>query len=317
MNTESHTVVVATVTLNPAIDRTIAIPNFAAGAVNRVVSERDSAGGKGVNVASVLADCGLRAGVTGFLGRENAASFEALFAQKKIVDRFVRIAGRTRLGIKIIDPVLKLTTDINFPGLAPGAEDVAALRERLCMLKSAWWVVAGSVPVGLDPAICREIVAALKERGARVVVDASGSALRQAIEAGPRIIKPNLEEFRELVGKPLADTGSVIGAARELLGKGQKGIELVAVSMGREGACFVTATEAVIAHSPDVEVGSTVGAGDAMVAGIVAAQIRGLALEECARLASAFSLRALTQASLAEAMSQVAVERSVLDRGPH
>jgi 1-phosphofructokinase len=154
----------------------------------------------------------------------------------------------------------------------------------------------------------------LKARGARVALDASGDALREAIEAGPYIVKPNIAELEALLGKELAGTHAVIAAARALLAKG---IELVAVSMGREGACFVTAAEAVIARPPDVEVGSTVGAGDAMVAGIVAAQIRGLPLEECARLASAFSLHVLTRAgsdiptksTLDEAMKLITVER--------
>jgi len=312
---KTDTLDIATVTLNPAIDRTVTISNFTAGAVNRVEASQDGPGGKGVNVASALADCALRTVATGFLGRENADIFEALFARKNIQDRFVRIAGRTRVGIKITDPVRALTTDINFPGPAPSPADVAALHETLAALHSAWWVVAGSIPPGLDPGIYREIIAALKARGSRVVLDASGEALRHAIEAGPHIVKPNLAELRALLGKRLTGTDSVIKAARKLLAKG---IEMVVVSMGREGACFVTAAEAVIARSPDVEVGSTVGAGDAMVAGCVAAQIRGLPIDECARLASAFSLRLLTggesgilrDIALEEAMSQVTVENA-------
>jgi 1-phosphofructokinase len=320
MNLEPSPLDVATVTLNPAIDRTVTIPNFATGAVNRVESERDCPGGKGVNVACALADCGLRAGVTGFLGRGNAGSFETLFARKKIEDRFVRIAGETRVGIKITDPVRKLTTDINFPGSAPSEEEVAELRGTLAAMQSAWWVVAGSIPPGLEPGIYGEIVAALKARGSRVVLDASGEALRAGIEAGPHIVKPNLDELEALLGKRLAGTEAVIGAARHLLANPAKGIELVAVSMGREGACFVTATEAVIARSPEVEVRSTVGAGDAMVAGIVAARIRGLPLAQCARLASAFSLQVLTRAGgvesgiLTEAALEGAMRRIIVEK---
>ena len=110
---------VVTVTLNPAIDRTVTIRNFTAGAVNRVEQERSIPGGKGVNVPTALADYGHQVAVTGFLGRENSAPFEDLFARKKIEDRFVRIAGRTRVGIKITDPALHQTADINFPGPPP------------------------------------------------------------------------------------------------------------------------------------------------------------------------------------------------------
>lgn len=212
MNTD--TLDIATVTLNPAIDRTVTISNFTAGAVNRVEASQDTPGGKGVNVASALADCGLRTGVTGFLGRDNAASFEALFFRKHIEDRFVRIAGQTRVGVKITDPARALTTDINFPGLAPAPADVAALHETLATLKSAWWVVAGSLPPGVDPGIYGGIIAALKGRGAKVVLDASGDALRQAIEAGPHIVKPNLAELEALLGKRLTGREAVIRAAR-------------------------------------------------------------------------------------------------------
>src|SRR3712207_2570256 len=94
-----------TVTLNPAIDRTVTISNFAAGTVNRVERMQQNPGGKGVNVAAVLADAGHHAAASGFLGRENDASFAALFEQKRIADHFVRIAGQTRVGIKIVDPI--------------------------------------------------------------------------------------------------------------------------------------------------------------------------------------------------------------------
>src|SRR3712207_3957269 len=114
-----HTYDVLTVTLNPAIDRTVTIHGFAAGGVDRVEQVQQNPGGKGVNVAVTLADAGHSAAVTGFLGRENIASFEQLFAQKQIDDRFVRIAGQTRVGIKIVDPAQQQTTDINFPGFTP------------------------------------------------------------------------------------------------------------------------------------------------------------------------------------------------------
>lgn len=94
---------VVTVTLNPAIDQTLSVPGFTAGQVNRVAESRSDAGGKGVNVASVLADLGVEVIATGFLGVENQGLFEAFFARKRIDDRFVRIAGSTRVGIKIVD----------------------------------------------------------------------------------------------------------------------------------------------------------------------------------------------------------------------
>ncbi|HSH77431.1 MAG TPA: 1-phosphofructokinase [Herpetosiphonaceae bacterium] len=281
-----------TVTLNPAIDRTVTIPNFAAGIVNRVEDMVSTAGGKGVNVASTLADDGHTVAVTGFLGRDNPGVFEALFTRKQIEDRFVRIAGQTRVGIKIVDPVQQQTTDINFPGQAPLPADLDALRERLAALDGRWFVLAGSLPPAVDVTIYRDLVATLQARGGSVLLDTSGEALRYAVEAVPRIIKPNIHELEVLTGETLAGRREVIAAARKLLARG---IEMVAVSMGKEGACFVTAETVVTAQPPDVVVRSTVGAGDAMVAGIIAGQLRRLPLDICARLATAFSLDAITR----------------------
>jgi hypothetical protein len=118
---------IATITLNPAIDQSVAIPDFAAGSVNRVAWTQSDPGGKGVNVASFLADLGFRVAVTGLLGRDNAGVFEQLFAAKGISDAFVRIPGNTRVNVKIIDETSQRITDINFPGPAATAEDLDAL----------------------------------------------------------------------------------------------------------------------------------------------------------------------------------------------
>ncbi len=122
---------VVTVTINPAIDQTISIPNFAAGTVNRVQSSRMDPGGKGINVASFLADSGQPATVTGFLGVENDDIFRRLFAQKDIEDRCVRCAGATRIGVKISDMAQHRTTDINFPGQTPDDAHIAELFDIL------------------------------------------------------------------------------------------------------------------------------------------------------------------------------------------
>jgi 1-phosphofructokinase len=281
-----------TVTLNAAIDRTISIANFTAGAVNRVEHERSTPGGKGINVASALADAGRAVAVSGFLGRSNVEPFEELFARKRIADHSVRVAGETRVGIKIVDPALGHTTDINFPGAAPDRADLEELIRRLASLDAEWWVLSGSLPPGVEPEIYRDLVRTIKARGRRVLVDTSGEPLRHALEAAPHVVKPNVHEIEALLGRGLPDAATVVGAARELVASG---IELVVVSMGQEGACLVTAGDAWLARPPDVEVRSTVGAGDAMVAGIVDAQLETLPLEACARVATAFAVHALTR----------------------
>ena len=282
---------VVTVTLNPAIDQTVTIPNFAAGKVNRVEHARADPGGKGVNVASILADVGHSVAVTGFLGRDNVAPFEELFDRKRIVDRFVRIAGQTRVGIKVSDPILHQTTDINFPGQAPLPADVESLLNTLETLDAEWFVLSGSIPPGVDANIYRTLAEALNERGRRVLLDTSGEGLRQALDVAVDAIKPNVHELEALVGRALPDEGAIVSAVQPLLAQG---IRLIAVSMGSDGACFVEDSAIAIARPPQIEVKSTVGAGDAMVAGIVSGRLRGITLAECAQLATAFSMDAIT-----------------------
>ncbi len=283
---------VATVSLNPAIDQTANVPNFTAGAVNRVKREQSDAGGKGVNVASFLAHTGHVVAVTGLLGKDNAGLFERLFDENGILDRFVRLPGSTRVNVKIVDEVQDRVTDINFPGLRPSARDLAALTAAVDTLAETaeWFVLSGSVPADVPNDIYAALIARLKLHGRTVLLDASGAPFAAAIDAGPDIIKPNIDELEELLGRKLEDEDAIVAAAQSLLARG---IRTVAVSMGARGAVFIEAAGAVLAVPPKIVVKSTVGAGDAMVAGLIAGKLQGLDLGECAKLATAYSLGAL------------------------
>ncbi len=285
---------IATVTLNPAIDQTVRVDGFHTNTVNRGQTMHFDAGGKGVNVASFLADAGHTTAVTGFLGQENAEIFEQLFARKRIDDRFVRLAGRTRIGVKIVDEAKQQTTDINMPGLHPPPEAMKTLLETIEGLAASadWFALSGNLPPGAPATIYATIISQLKRHGKQVVLDTSGEALREGVRAGPTIVKPNVDELHQLTGQTLADEAAIEQAARQLLGD----IRLVVISMGERGALFVDAATTLIATPPRVQVKSTVGAGDAMVAGLIAGQVQGLSLADGARLATAFSLGAITNA---------------------
>jgi 1-phosphofructokinase family hexose kinase len=283
---------VVTVTLNPAIDQTLRIPGFAVGRVNRVADSRSDAGGKGVNVASILADLGVPVVAAGFLGADNAALFEAFFVRKGIEDRFVRIAGSTRVGIKIVDD--QQTTDINFPGLTPKREEIDELFGRISGLAESgrWFVLAGSVPAGVADGVYASLIESIHEKGGRVVLDTSGRPLQEALASRPEVMKPNVDELSELAGRALDGPASVRDAGASLL---DRGIQRVIVSMGGDGAVFVDPDRALLARPPKVVVRSTVGAGDAMVGGLVAGMIRGLPLDDLARLATASGAYAVTR----------------------
>ncbi|WP_156311797.1 1-phosphofructokinase [Methylobacterium platani] len=285
---------ILTLTLNPAIDRTVALDRLEPGAVHRARAVRDDAGGKGVNVASCLADWGLPVTATGVLGAGNAAAFEALFSAKGIEDRCVCVAGETRTNLKLVDAAG--TTDVNLPGLTL---DPATLRAVRAVLAEAAGpdvlaVLAGSLPAGAETGLYAELTADLKRRGARVLLDASGPPLAAALAAAilPDAVKPNRHELEEWAGRPLPALADVVAAARGLV---RRGIPLVAVSLGAEGAVFVRADEALHALAPALDVASTVGAGDALVAGMVAGLCAGPDLAATARLALAFAAGKLTR----------------------
>lgn len=283
---------VATISLNPAIDQTANVSAFTAGAVNRVDRAQSDPGGKGVNVAAFLAHMGQPVAITGLLGRDNAGLFERLFEQTGIVDRFVRLLGSTRVNIKVVDDVKGIVTDINFPGLQPGMRDLVTLSMAIDGLAETaeWFVLAGSVPADVPADFFATLIARLKLHRRRVLVDTSGPALLAAIDAAPDIVKPNIDELEELLGRRPVGDDAIVAAARSLL---ERGVRTVAVSMGPRGAIFVEGVQAVLALPPKVAVKSTVGAGDAMVAGLIDAKLQGLDLAESARLATAYALGAL------------------------
>jgi 1-phosphofructokinase len=194
--------------------------------------------------------------------------------------------------VKVSDEALRQTTDINFPGQMPSPADIEHLFDilRELAISYEWFVLSGSIPAGVSAGVYREMVTMLS--GRKVILDTSGEGFRQAVAAGPWLVKPNVDELGEFAGERLHTPAAIVQVARALVQR--YGIASVVVSMGKEGAIFVEGEQTVWAVPPSVEVKSTVGAGDAMVAGIVAGKIRGLALDECARLATAFSTSAIT-----------------------
>ncbi|WP_336970679.1 1-phosphofructokinase [Sphingobium aromaticiconvertens] len=281
-----------TVTFNPAIDQTITIDRLEPGAVHRARSVRQDAGGKGVNVASCLADWGVPVSAFGLLGADNGAPFEALFAAKGIKDHFLRRAGATRVNLKLLDAID--TTDINMDGAVADPAQIEALVTAIEAQadKESLILLCGSLPPGCPTDIYARMVARLRAKGAMLLLDASGPPLAHALKGNvlPHILKPNRHELEEWHGAPLHDVADVARVAGSLLARG---VKLVVVSMGEDGALFLAQEGTQIARLTADAVASTVGAGDAMVAGIAAAIIEGSDLERIARLSTAFAVAKL------------------------
>lgn len=278
---------IVTVTLNPAVDMTVGLDRLVPGEVQRAKTAMSNAGGKGVNVAACLGDWGADVTATGILGSDNAQLFADLFAEKQVVDSFIRIPGATRVNVKLTEDNGE-TTDINLPGLKVSAEDLIMLESTLSTLKPDYLVLAGSLPASVESHIWADMMASWRARGTKVILDVSGPALAQALDcksAHPTVIKPNADELSAIAGRKLTKP-EILTRARELQADG---IEIVVISLGSKGALFISGTEAIWALPQKVAAASTVGAGDAMVAGITAALTEHAPLERMARLSSAFA----------------------------
>jgi len=283
---------IVTVTLNPAIDETVFLDRLRPGDVNRAHRHHRQAGGKGVNISSMLAQYGIATTATGFLGNQNTQLFEKLFRETGVCDAFIRIDGETRTGIKIISESIRETTDINLPGAAPTAADLLALEENLAGLATPgrWFVLAGSLPTGVSLTYFEGLLRQLKRSGALVAVDTHGEALKSAIACGVDLIKPNRHELAEILALDSSDLPSLAIAAQELQ---REMVPEVIVSLGKCGAFFVGPQGFHHVQPPPVQVVSTVGAGDSTLAGYLAGRVTGRTAAECAALATVFAWSAL------------------------
>ena len=310
---------VVTVALNPALDHTIEVAGLQPGAVNRALRMQVDVGGKAINVASCLADFGVTAAVAGQLGRDNAALFEELFQRKHIANHCHMLDGLTRINTKVVDIESGETTDINMPGpeLDPAAATdlLEQVLQRLDLLieQAKWIVLSGSLPPGMPADAYATITTRVQAGGAAVVLDTSGAPLRAALATGPRLIKPNRHELAELLGEPLDTLEALVTAGRDLL-NGPQAPEWVVVSLGGDGALFLTREQALHAHPVKVAVTSTVGAGDAMVAGLVAARLENRSLAETAQLATGFRRRQVDPAWPASAAGGTGPRARATDR---
>jgi len=287
---------ILTLTLNPALDLTLRLPQLEPGRVNRCEALLSQAAGKGLNVAQVLADLGHRLTVAGFLGADNAQPFEALFARRGFVDRFVRVPGETRSNIKLAESSGRIT-DLNGPGPLVSEQAQEQLLARLEAIAGDHQlvVVAGSLPRGVSPEWLHELLLRLKKLGPKLALDSSGAALRAGLAAAPWLIKPNAEELAEACGRPLESLES-LAAQREAAGRLRaQGIEQVVISQGAEGVRWFAPEGALQALPPPVSVASTVGAGDSLLAGMLHGLLSGWPAERILRHATAIAAMAVTQ----------------------
>lgn len=277
---------IITVTLNPAVDKTIEIDNFCVGTVNRISSARLDAGGKGINVSKVIQSLGGRSRAVGILAGNNGRFIKEYLDSMEIENDFVFIDGETRVNTKVVDRVKHTNTDINESGPQVSDENLDKLSNKLYkdLGKSSLIVFSGSVPQNVDKRIYKTWIEQAKDKGIKTILDADGELFKQGIKAGPYLVKPNIDELEALFAQKINSVDETLKLSRGLL---DYGIEIVVVSLGADGALFVRKNSAILAKGIKVEVKSTVGAGDSMVSALALAIDKGYDFEKAVRLSVA------------------------------
>ena len=249
--------------MSPSVDVTIELDQLNVGKVNIVKNKTLSFTGKALNVAIGISRLGADAYATGFMYNENGAMFERALDKEGVPFAFVWNSGRVRENYKCIDK-RSMLTEINDVGGQVAAEKLGELSHMIRNLssRSDVTVISGGLPRGVDASFYREIFRCVDPKSLRIA-DTEGAKMFAALEAGIDLVKPNLEELEETLGREFRDRDDMLAGCREILDRGAK---IVLLSLGKDGAVITNGTKNYYCKSINVAVNSTVGAGDGMVA---------------------------------------------------
>lgn len=277
---------IITLTPNPAVDQTIFLDRLKLGEVNRFRESQLDPAGKGINASRMADRLGWPTIAFGFLAGEIGLIVERALDAEGVQHHFVRVSGQTRINVTVLEEASRTGTSFYGPGPPVDRESVARLDELLQFWLQAGrvLVLAGSLPPGMAVDTYRTCIRRAHAQGVKTILDTQGEPFRLGVEARPDLIKPNVKEAEELLGRPLPDLQAVVQGARELT---RRGIGAVVISMGAEGAVCVAGERAWRVVPPRVERRSTVGSGDSLVAGLAIALARGDDIVEGLRLGTA------------------------------
>ncbi|QYR21842.1 1-phosphofructokinase [Paenibacillus sp. sptzw28] len=277
---------VITVTMNPALDKTVTVEQLVHGGLNRIKELRTDAGGKGINVAKVLKHFSLDVAAAGLYAGYQGQILLAKLKSLGIQSLLLEAEGETRTNLKVIDEQTKQTTELNEPGFSADRDILEQFTAQFEAeaANASFVVLGGSLPPGVPPDFYKSLIEIANARGTKTILDADGEAFSHGIEAAPFAVKPNIHELESLFGQTFTSEEEIVSAARTLI---DKGIQYVAVSMGAKGSIILGKNEAVRAIPFPITPLSTVGAGDSMVAAMVYCFLHGKTLEDTARWTSA------------------------------
>lgn len=259
---------ILSITYNPCIDRTLFVSSITLYSANRVLRTETDAGGKGINVARVCAELGLPTFATGFIGGATGEMVKCVLRKEKVDYGFIEVQGETRININIEDEKGDAPTTFHEAGPRVTEEEIEQLEKfvETMLPKSTFVVTGGALPPGMSEDSFVTLIRVARKYDVPVVIDTEGEKLREACEEKPFMIKPNLREAEELLGRPLREIHEIADAAEEIH---RKGIPIVVISMGAAGAVLASDQGVFHAIPPPITVVSTIGSGDSLVAGVL------------------------------------------------
>ncbi|NNJ30404.1 1-phosphofructokinase [Lacrimispora defluvii] len=284
---------IVTVTMNPAIDKTVDIGKFERGDLNRIKRVEIDAGGKGINVSKTIRELGGESIATGFVGGTSGTIIKQVLTDLGLRTDFVEVKGETRTNLKVVEETGEVT-ELNEPGPEVTKEQLNDLLTRLegYANPDTLFVLAGSIPAGIPTDIYRKITEQVHQKGAKVLLDADGVLFSESLKGKPDMLKPNRSELERYYQMDYR------ASEQELVSMGEKllnqGVSMAAISLGQMGAIFLTKEKRYRCPGLRVKAHSTVGAGDALVAAMAYSWDEKLPLETCIRLCMGASAGAVT-----------------------
>jgi 6-phosphofructokinase 2 len=266
-----------TVTFNPYLDRTIDIQELIYDDVNEIVDEKRRAGGRGIDVSRVIKELGGQSIALGFMGGYSGLELESRLVYEGIVCSFTRISGETRTNNTVYQRNKKVQTLLctSDPDVSP--LEIAAFHNKLKEIpRGSFVVVSGNPPKFVNEDFYAQLVVTLRDNGVKVILDTDGEALKKGTMASPFLIKPNIHEFGRLVEKNVLSVEEIIEYSKDYRDR----VEYIVVSMGAKGVVGISGSDIYYIAPPKIKVGSSIGAGDSLVAGIAFALSESSAIEE-------------------------------------
>jgi 6-phosphofructokinase 2 len=282
---------IATITLNPCLDRFLNVYGLILDDTNRWVNTRLYAGGKGIDVSRAIHEVGGRTIAYGLIGGAAGRTLEILLDEEGVSYSFTPIEQETRTNFIVVDTKNSQHTRIDAPGPRVSRKEQERLYRKLERIypRPSMVVVGGSVPPGIPVNVYHAIIMAARKFDVRTILDSDGKWLEEGIKASPYLIKPNVREASEFLKTELATEESIVKAALDFV---DMGVEIAVISRGKDGIIAADRTQVIKAVPPTVKVRSTLGAGDCTIAGLATKLANNESLIEACRLATAMGAAA-------------------------